>query len=416
MNRRWESGVYERAPWPYTAGRRRHYGAGRLAVLFVLASIAAILFGLVSSCGNGEEAGGPNASAATAGAGQDFYVSVGGNDSNDGSSERPWATIQRAADEVAPGDTVHVRPGLYSSAIKSLASGTPSARIRFISDVKWGAKIIARSSYTAWENRGDYVDIAGFDITGDGNLGILNLGSFVRIAGNHVHDIPAKCSADGGAGIDHGNFAGHDNDTIGNLVHNIGDINVGCPRVHGIYHANLRGHLWNNIAFNNQGYGIHLWHAPVDVVVANNLVFHNGDGGITVGAGDAPGGVTADGMVVTNNILIENGTSGAGWAIVESGRIGTGNHYSNNIIWRNRRGIALERGRDAGTINADPRLLRYATDGSGDYHLAVGSPAIGAGTQAGSPPIDFDGRSRPAGQAIDIGPYAFSNASPAWPF
>lgn len=338
-----------------------------------------------------------------------------GDDSSDGSSSHPWATIQHAADQVTPGYTVHVAPGFYPAAVKSRVSGSPSARIRFISDAKWGAKIIALSSYTAWENSGDYVDIAGFDITGDGNLGILNLGSFVVVLGNHVHDIPAKCTANGGAGIDHGNYAAHDDDTIGNLVHNIGDVNVPCARVHGIYHANLRGHVWDNIIYSNQGYGIHLWHAPRDVVVANNLVFHNGDGGIVVGAGDAPGGVTADGMVVTNNIMIENGVSGAGWAIVESGRIGAHNLYSNNIIWRNRRGIGLENGHDVGTISSDPILVRYASNGSGDYHPSPSSPAIGAGTQAGAPAIDFDGHPRPASMP-DIGPYQSSSGSPVWPF
>jgi len=405
----------QRSPGSDFFSKRRPYGSVRLGVVFVLASIAAVFVGWVSSCGRGPEAMPTATSLSAAEAGRNWYVSMTGHDSNTGTAEHPWATIQHAANQVTPGDTVHVAPGLYSSAVKTLVSGTSSAHIRFISDVKWGAKIIALSSYTAWENRGDYLDIEGFDITGDGNLGILNLGSFVRILGNHVHDIPAKCTANGGAGIDQGEFAAHDNDTVGNIVHDIGDVNVACPRVQGIYHANLRGHVWNNIAFNNQGYGIHLWHAPVNVVVANNLVFHNGDGGILVGAGDAPGGVIADGMVVTNNILIENGTWGAGWAIVESGQIGARNVYANNIAWRNRRGIALENGHDTGTINSDPKLLRYLNDGSGDYHLAAASPAIGAGTETGAPPIDFDGYARPAAKP-DIGPYQSGSGEPVWPW
>lgn len=393
----------------------RPYGSGRLGVIFALASIAAVSAGWVSSCGRGSETMPTEAPISAAEAGRHLYVSMTGNDSNTGSAEHPWATIQHAAEQAAPGDTVHVSPGLYASAVKTQVSGTSSAHIRFISDVKWSAKIIAAMSYTTWENRGDYVSIEGFDISGDGNLGILNLGSFVRILGNHVHDIPAKCNANGGAGIDQGEFAGHDNDTVGNVVHDIGDVNVACPRVQGIYHANLRGKVWNNIAFNNQGYGIHLWHAPVNVVVGNNLVFHNGDGGILVGAGDAPGRVIADGMVVTNNILMENGTWGAGWAIVESGRIGTHNQYSNNIIWRNRRGIGLENRHDTGTINSDPRLIRYMNDGSGDYHLTAASPAIGAGTHAGAPPIDFDGHFRPVSKP-DIGPYQAGSGTLVWPW
>src|ERR1044071_9097131 len=220
----------------------RPYGSSRLGFVFVLASIAAVLAGWGASCGRGSETTPTETPISPTEAGRHLYVSMTGNDSNTGSAEHPWATVQHAAEQVAPGDTVHVSPGLYAAAVKTLVSGTPTAHIRFISDVKWGAKIIAAMSYTAWENRGDYVSIEGFDISGDGNLGILNLGSFVRILGNHVHDIPAKCNANGGAGIDHGEYTAHDNDTIGNVVHNIGNVNVACPRVQGIYHSNLRGH------------------------------------------------------------------------------------------------------------------------------------------------------------------------------
>lgn len=344
------------------------------------------------------------------------YVAPQGDDTGDGSATRPWATIQHAAEAVTAGTMVRVAPGTYIGAVRTMRSGSPTHGITFISDVKWGAKIIAPQAYTAWQNNADYTTIEGFDITGDGNLGILNMGSFVRIVGNHVHDIPAACNADGGAGIDHGNYKAHDNDTIGNLVHDIGNINVPCQRIHGIYHTNVRGHIWNNIVCSTPGYGIHLWHAPANVVVANNLVFHNGSGGIYVGASETADGVTADDMVVTNNIVIDNGAWGPGWGIVESGRIGGHNLYSNNIVWRNRRGIALETGHAVGTVNSDPKLLRYRDDGSGDYHLAAASPAIRAGIQTGAPPIDFDGHARPADQPPDIGPYQFSNALPIWPF
>lgn len=401
------------------AGTRGRGSASHALICgFALAASALLMCALSafhSSDGRTPERIAPGPSGRAVNPGRQLYVSIAGNDRADGSREHPWATIQHAANQSASGDTVHVAPGHYYSAVTTRVSGTPSARMRFISDTKWGAKVIALTSYTAWENQGDYVDIEGFDITGDGNLGILNMGSFVRVLGNHVHDIPAKCSADGGAGIDQGSYTAHDNDTIGNLVHNIGDVYVSCPRVHGIYHANLRGHVWNNIVYSNQGYGIHLWHAPVDVVVANNLVFHNGLGGITVGAGDAPGGIIADGMVVTNNIVIDNGTWGAGWGIVESGRIGTRNLYSNNIVWGNRRGVALENGHDLGSIYSDPKLLNYKNDGTGDYHLSPSSPAIEAGSQTGAPPIDFDGRTKSAGKP-EIGPFQSGERPAVWPF
>lgn len=38
-----------------------------------------------------------------------FYVSENGNDSNDGTIDAPWKTIQKAADTLNNGETVYVR-------------------------------------------------------------------------------------------------------------------------------------------------------------------------------------------------------------------------------------------------------------------------------------------------------------------
>src|SRR5262249_9506133 len=91
-----------RVPLPYRLVRRLHYGAG-LAILFALAGSAAI-FALLAPCGQAMENVASNGSVASAGPGHVFYVSVDGNDNNDGSSGHPWATIQHAADLVAAGD------------------------------------------------------------------------------------------------------------------------------------------------------------------------------------------------------------------------------------------------------------------------------------------------------------------------
>ena len=151
--------------------------------------------------------------------GQQFYVSATGLDSNPGSQSAPWATIQHAAVVVAPGDTVHVAPGTYIAAVKTTTSGTSSARIRFVSDVQWGAHINTAGATTSWENDGDYVDILGFSVSGDGDIGVLNEGSNVRIIGNEVHDVPVTdCTENGGAGIDNANFLAQDDDIIANYV------------------------------------------------------------------------------------------------------------------------------------------------------------------------------------------------------
>ena len=360
--------------------------------------------------------------------GTNYYVSPTGNDANDGSLQNPWATIQHAASVATAGAAVHVAPGTYSGAITTQTSGTATARIRFLSDVQWGALVRATSVGIVWTNQGDYVDIEGFDIAGNDGAtcyGIINYASYVRIIGNNIHDLSHDTTACVyGSGIDnHNNNGGHDDDVIGNVVHDIGDITITYQFHHGIYHANLRGHIWNNLVYRCEGWGIHSWHAAYQVTIANNTVFNNNYGGILIGDGDDyapfPGPVTNDYTVVTNNIVYRNGLNPAasGYGMEEYGLTGTHNQYLNNLVYQN--GPAnwnLQNGNTAvATITADPQFVNYQPDGSGDYHLAAGSPGLNAGTSAGAPSTDMTGASRPT-SSPDLGIYQ-SNSSPGrWPF
>jgi hypothetical protein len=246
------------------------------------------------------------------------------------------------------------------------------------------------------------VDIVGFEVIGGARHGgIDNGGSNVRILGNFVHDIPGPGCAhpNGAAGINNYRFSESDSDIIGNVVARIGDPARPCGLIHGIYHSNLRGRIWNNVTFQNSGYGIHTWHAAREVVIANNLVFANG-GGILVGAGDSPGGIVADNFVVTNNIVIDNGYDG----ITEWGNIGVGNRFVNNLVSGNRLNVRL-RTRHLGTMYASPRFVEYRRDGTGDYRLRDGSAGTSAGTNLGAPSYDFLGFERPRDRTPNLGPF-----------
>ena len=131
-----------------------------------------------------------------------YYVATSGSDSNEGSSCKPWATIQHAAAVAGPGSTVHVNSGTYSAGtITTNASGTANARITYVSDEKWGAKLQGVGANIVWANHGDFVDIEGFEVTGDGvaTIGLLNYASNVRYLGNNVHAIPATGCPENGA-------------------------------------------------------------------------------------------------------------------------------------------------------------------------------------------------------------------------
>ena len=360
-----------------------------------------------------------------------FYVTPSGNDSYDGSLNYPWQTISHAASVVATfpsgaAVTVHVAPGTYTDPIISNASGAVYSPLTYVSDMKWGAKIVTSGVDSVWVNNGNNVIIDGFDVTGTDTstqqsnfvrLGIVNYGSNVIIRNNRVHDIAAKgCTVNGGAGIDDANYFASNDQVESNLVFNIGSNS--CAYVHGIYHANSYGLVTNNISYGNSGSGIQLWHADANTTVTNNLLFYNYNNGLNIGAGDAPyyGTVSANFNVVNNNIIVDN----TGYGIKPAGSLGVNNIYSNNIFYNNSVGNFYHYANqtDVNSITTVPPsqlFVNYQLIGGGDYHLVAGSKAIDAGIAQGAPSDDFDGIPRYQGKAYDIGPYEWYDPTVYFP-
>ena len=56
--------------------------------------------------------------------GATYYVSPGGNDSNPGTEDQPWLTIQKAADTLVAGETVYIKAGTYQEKVAPQNSGS----------------------------------------------------------------------------------------------------------------------------------------------------------------------------------------------------------------------------------------------------------------------------------------------------
>lgn len=344
-----------------------------------------------------------------------LYVATTGSDSNPGTQSAPFKTIQRASQSAIPSTTVHVAPGTYAGGITTATSGSSSGRIYYVSDKKWGAKIVpSGTSQRAWTVTGNYVTVNGFDIDGANStawrIGVLTRSSNVSVENNHIHNIAtrsADCTSTGGAGVVGDSYYGGLNITFDrNLVHNIGPTTA-CTYIHGIY-LSTSGTISNNIVHRVGHGGIHLWHDANKVKIVNNTIF-NTPKAIIVGTGQryklsTPG----DYMTVANNIMVDNK-----YGIIEESDgkgYGSHNYYINNLYYRNTYNesiYAVNKPHVSGSITADPMFVSYQIGGGGDYHLRSGSPAISKGNATHAPVLDFDGKKRGTTSSDDRGAYEY---------
>jgi hypothetical protein len=92
----------------------------------------------------------------------ELYVATDGNDSADGSSGAPLATIRAAAMRATPGTRVTVRAGTYGAVALGTVAGTAGAPIAFVAE---GDVTIDASSGTGWAmSDAAYVVVEGFTI------------------------------------------------------------------------------------------------------------------------------------------------------------------------------------------------------------------------------------------------------------
>ena len=85
-----------------------------------------------------------------------FYVSKNAKPNGDGSKEKPFSSIQQAADIALPGDEVIVGPGIYREEVSPMNAGTAKAPVVFRSEERRAAIITGAEIINTWEKyKGD---------------------------------------------------------------------------------------------------------------------------------------------------------------------------------------------------------------------------------------------------------------------
>lgn len=121
-----------------------------------------------------------------------YYVAPDGNDNASGSLSQPFATLQRAHDEVSAGDTVFIRGGTYYTQ-------TPAENDAGIILYKNGRSDTERIYYWAYPGETPVFDFSNLQIsTSSYTHGIVVTGSWLHFKGLEITNVPMNINSNAG--------------------------------------------------------------------------------------------------------------------------------------------------------------------------------------------------------------------------
>lgn len=317
---------------------------------------------LLAACGGG--GGGGQASNEA----QTFYVNPTGNDRNNGlSPERPFRTLGRAVDGLAPGDVVYVAPGTYTPPAVP-PDGAPAAQVV---EIKGLAGTRDEPVAIIADSRGEQTLTEPGEVIVDGQdvaIGLrVSRSTSVILDGFRI----VRARGDNGAGVQ---VRSHSDGTIvRNCV--ISDSADGI-RVEGSDDALV----FNNLVYGNDNRGVRIGSGSQRVRLINNTIVGNGNRGVFIGGADADN-IAPTNATLLNNLLQDNQSLAIG---VDEGPPSALVGYSGNfnLVFATRFADQTRAYRPASIIGAkDVNLDAQFVDAEGgDFRLAAESPAIDAGT------------------------------------
>ena len=331
-----------------------------------------------------------------------YYVGNKGNQTNNGAPLEPFPSVEFALSKVGGGNTIIVHTGLYSNPIivERQFSGTAERPTIIKSSSKWKAAFYG-APYHDINVRAEYVVIDGFELAGARYSGI-------KVEGDHC--VVTNCWI-------------HNNAIMGIEMHNRRDSVISANLIefngshihlhHGIYASGEGFTVHGNVVRHNAGFGIHMYPSVKMSEVSCNLIYgHAYKAGIIL---DCP--VGGGNNRVINNTIVDNHCAITIWQ-------GYGETIANNILAGQPQAVVL----DSFTSNVvmesnlfvsgkhpigDKNIVgdpKFVDSDHGNYNLALGSPAIGAGHAGYAPRFDFWGCPITNTAALDIGGFAGDDA------
>jgi len=250
--------------------------------------------------------------ATTSALATEYYVAPTGSDSNTGTKDSPFATLQKAADTVAAGDTVWIRGGTY----KTTTPKTSGAGIQLS---KSGTSDTNRIKYWAYPGETPKFDFTNLQIAnGAYTFGIVISGSWVHLKGIEECCVPMNTKANNGIANNGSNnilelLNAHNNQGSGIQVGSgSGNLALNCDSHDNYDPGSQNG---SGAGEDADGFGVHGGSGTVGTTIRGCRSWWNSDDGYDFLSDESP-------------VLIENSWAfGAGYFNYGNGKAGNGNGF-----------------------------------------------------------------------------------------
>ena len=423
-------------------GRTVTWGSSNTAVATVTASglVTGLVVGSATITATSEGQSASSAITVTApAAGNIYYTATTGLDGNAGTLTSPFKTIAKGASVLKPGDKLYIRGGTY---VESLVNSVPSG-------TSWTSPV----TLAAYPGETVVVQASGSVVVRiNSSVGYIIFDGLIFDAARQAGPVVYLDNLYGSGTPHHIRFQ---NGEIKNAANSDGvliEASYTDPQPNYNEFINMKIHD-NGSSVLHHGIYMHSSHN----LVTGCDIYNNSGFGVQIYHDNAASGINTSYNTLSGNKLHDNVASGT----VLAG--GVGNLAYNNLIWNNRGGILVDYsasntglyyntiyannagggvagirlgsnvsasnttirdniifGNSAGDITtysatntvADHNIMggidpKFRNTASFDFHLQVGSPAIGAGVAVTGLTADFDGVARPLGSSYDTGGYEY---------
>jgi len=264
----------------------------------------------------------------------DYYVAPTGSDSNAGTMDKPFASLQKGHDSASAGDTVWLRGGTYK----------PTKQIKLS---KSGSSDAQRINFFAYAAESPIIDFSGYVSTNKAadTPALLVTGNWLHLKGFEIANVPVGASGDHSISALRSEGASNNTFEFLNIHHNFGPGLFISKGTGGNLILNVDSH--DNYdkdgsqgdGQNGDGFGVHYQETGPSTIIRGCRAWLDSDDGYDLISQEVP-------VVIENSWAFQNGYADGGSTSPSSGngngfKVGSSEKgvrhiVRNNVAWKNK--------------------------------------------------------------------------------